>query len=140
MKCSPHTVTGGLAQIFHNHPQQTSWHLDMVGLGYSIILITLSVIAPSYGFTQIFQHYSSILHLDMDLPRYSITTLILLHLDMAGLSRLCHQGVLQGTGLPWISQSLNGKRWAKVNVSFQRQTYAMVYCCYRRRTKMGKSA
>ena len=33
-----------------------------------------------------------------------------MHLDMAGLSRLCHQGVLQGTGLPWISQSLNGKR------------------------------
>ena len=55
----------------------------------------------------------------MDWPRYSIITLILLHLDTAGLSRLCHQGVLLGTGHPWISQNLNGKRWRKVKVSNQ---------------------
>ena len=51
--------------------------------------------------------------------RYFNTTSISMHPDMDGLSRLCHQGVLQGTGLPWISQSLNGKRWAKVKVSSQ---------------------
>ena len=42
-----------------------------------------------------------------------------MHLDMAGLSRQCHQGVLRGTGHPWILQNLNGKRSAKVNVFSQ---------------------
>ena len=59
------------------------------------------------------------MHLDMNWPRCSIITPIFNAPGTAGLSRLCHQGVLQGTGLPWISQSLNGKRWAKVKVSSQ---------------------
>ena len=85
---------------------------------YSVITLTLLTLLHLWldsDIPTLLQHYA---------PRYGLAQIFHNHSDilapgMAGLSRLCHQGVLRGTGLPWILQSLNGKRSAKVKVSGQ---------------------